>query len=98
MTRRRHRRNVPPSRRPLSDYLRLHGRYELEVIDGFQQPGLLADSQIIVMPTLINRLPRRWLVGELSDEERVLIRLNFRPGCANDAGLSLDVPGVDPGH
>ncbi len=98
MTRRRHRRNVPPFRRPLSDYLRLHGRYELEVIDGFQQPGLLADSQIILMPNLINRLPRRWLVGEPSDEEWVLIELNLGPGCANDACLSLDAPGVDPGH
>lgn len=35
----------------------LQGRYELEVIDLFQQPVLAKDEQIIAAPTLIKELP-----------------------------------------
>jgi circadian clock protein KaiB len=58
----------------------LHGRYELEVIDIYQQRDLARSDQIVAVPTLIKRLPPplRRLVGDLSDKERVLIGLDLR--------------------
>ena len=58
---------------------RLAGRYELEVIDAYQQAELTRDQQIVVLPTLIKFLPGplRRLVGDLSDEEHVLVGLGL---------------------
>lgn len=60
---------------------RLAGRYDLEVIDAYQQAELARDDQIIVLPTLIKSLPGplRRLVGDLSDEEQVLLGLGLGP-------------------
>ncbi len=59
----------------------LQGRYELEVIDIYQQPGLAQDEQILAAPTLIKKLPLplRRLVGDLSRSDRVLLGLDLRP-------------------
>lgn len=59
----------------------LRGRYELEVVDIYQQPTLAKDEQIIAAPTLIKKLPipLRRIIGDLSDSERVLIGLDLRP-------------------
>lgn len=59
----------------------LKGRYELEVIDIYQQPILAKDEQIIAAPTLIKKLPLplRKLIGDMSDKERILIGLDLRP-------------------
>jgi len=59
----------------------LKGRYELEIIDIYQKPSLAQGEQIIAAPTLIKKLPLplRRLVGDLSNEERVLIGLDLRP-------------------
>lgn len=59
----------------------LQGRYELEVIDIYQHPALARDEQIIAAPTLIKKLPHplRRLIGNLSDQERVLLGLDLRP-------------------
>ena len=59
----------------------LKGRYELLVIDVFQQPTLAKDEQIIAVPTLIKRLPApiRRIVGDLSNEHRVLVGLDLKP-------------------
>ena len=59
----------------------LAGRYELEVIDIYQQPTLGAGEQIIAAPTLVKELPLpvRRLVGDMSDRERVLLGLDLRP-------------------
>ena len=59
----------------------LRGRYELQVIDIYQQPMLAKGDQIIAVPTLIKKLPvpLRTLIGDLSDAERVLIGLDLRP-------------------
>jgi circadian clock protein KaiB len=56
------------------------GRYELEVIDIYQQPTLAKGEQIIATPTLIKMLPLplRRLVGDLSNKERVLLGLDLR--------------------
>ena len=58
----------------------LLGRYELEVIDIYQQPMLAAGEQIIAAPTLIKQLPfpLRKFIGDLSDTERILIGLDLR--------------------
>lgn len=59
----------------------LQGRYDLEVIDIYQQPVLAKGEQIIAAPTLIKELPAplRKVVGDLSNTERVLMGLDLRP-------------------
>ena len=59
----------------------LAGRYELEVIDIYQQPMLAKVEQIIATPTLIKKLPPplRRLIGDMSDTERVLIGIDLKP-------------------
>lgn len=59
----------------------LLGRYQLEVIDVYQRPTLAKDEQIVATPTLIRVLPTpiRRLIGDLSNEERVLLGLDLRP-------------------
>lgn len=59
----------------------LKGRYELEVIDLYQQPELAAGNHIVAAPTLIKKLPEplRRIIGDMSDTERVLIGLDLRP-------------------
>ncbi len=59
----------------------LRGRYDLEIIDIYQQPDLAEGDQIMVAPTLVKRhpLPLRRLVGDLADQERVLGRLDLLP-------------------
>lgn len=58
----------------------LHGRYDLQVIDIYQQPELVSSAQIVAVPTLIKRLPLplRQIVGDLSEKERVLVGLGLR--------------------
>jgi circadian clock protein KaiB len=59
----------------------LHGRYDLEVIDVYQQPTLAKGEQIIAAPTLIKKLPLplRRIIGDMSSKERVLLGLDLRP-------------------
>lgn len=58
----------------------LEGRYELEVIDLFQHPGLAVDEQIIAAPTLIKQLPLpfRRIIGDMSNKEKVLLGLDLK--------------------
>lgn len=58
----------------------LAGRYELEVIDVYQQPVLAKDEQIIAVPTLIKKLPLplRKIIGDMSDTEHILLGLDLR--------------------
>ncbi len=57
----------------------LEGRYDLEVIDLYLKPHLAREAQIVAMPTLVKKLPHplRRLIGDLSDEDRVLVGLNL---------------------
>ncbi len=59
----------------------LAGRYELEVIDIYQQPELATQDQVVAVPTLIRTLPApiRRLIGDLSEKDKVLVGLNLRP-------------------
>jgi circadian clock protein KaiB len=60
------------------DYLK--DRYELEVIDLYQNPDLALDEQIIAAPTLIKKLPLpfRRIIGDMSNMEKVLLGLDLR--------------------
>ncbi len=59
----------------------LEGRYSIEVIDLLQRPQLAAGDQILAVPTLVRRLPEpiKKIIGDLSNEERVLVGLDIRP-------------------
>ena len=59
----------------------LAGRYELKVIDIYQQPKLAKGEQIIAAPTLIKNLPLplRRLIGDMSDTERFLVGIDLKP-------------------
>ena len=59
----------------------LKDRYDLEVIDIYQQPTLAKGEQIIAAPTLIKKipLPLRKLIGDMADTERILLGLDLRP-------------------
>jgi len=61
----------------------LKGRYDLEVIDIYQQPALTKGEQIIAAPTLIKKLPlpMRRIIGDMSDRERVLLGLDLVQAC-----------------
>ena len=60
---------------------KLENRYELEVIDLYQQPILAKGEQIIAAPTLIKKLPAplRKFIGDMSDTERILVGLDLKP-------------------
>jgi circadian clock protein KaiB len=59
----------------------LKGRYELEVIDIYQQPILAKGEQIIAAPTLLKKLPLplRKFIGDMSDTKKILVGLDLRP-------------------
>ena len=58
----------------------LKNRYDLEVIDIYQQAKLARDEQIVAVPTLIKRLPLplRRLIGDMSNQKKVLFGLDLR--------------------
>ena len=59
----------------------LGGRYQLEVVDVYQQPARARDEQILAVPTLVKQLPLpiRRILGDLTDRERVLTGLDLKP-------------------
>jgi circadian clock protein KaiB len=72
----------------------LEGRFELDVVDVYQEPGRARDEQVLAVPTLIKALPEppRRLIGDLSDTARVLRGLNLPPGPASDAPTDPNGP------
>jgi len=59
----------------------LKGRYDLEVVDIYQQPILAKGEQIIAAPTLLKKLPLplRKFIGDMSDTKKILVGLDLRP-------------------
>ena len=57
----------------------LSGRYDLEVIDIYQQPGVAVSEQIVAAPTLIKKTPAptRRMIGDLSNRDKILVGLNI---------------------
>ncbi|WP_207471455.1 circadian clock KaiB family protein [Paracoccus fontiphilus] len=58
----------------------LPGRYEIEVIDLRQNPRLAREHDIVAIPTLVRELPvpLRKIIGDLSDEQKVLVNLRLQ--------------------
>ena len=59
----------------------LKDQYKIEVIDLLVQPQLAEGDQILAIPTLVRKvpIPIRKIIGDLSNEEKVLVGLNIRP-------------------
>ena len=59
----------------------LKGQYVIEVIDLLEKPQLAEGDQIFAIPTLVRKVPEpiRKIIGDLSNEEKVLVGLNIRP-------------------
>jgi circadian clock protein KaiB len=57
------------------------GQYTIEVIDLLVHPQLAEGDQIFAIPTLVRKVPEpiRKIIGDLSNEEKVLVGLNIRP-------------------
>lgn len=57
----------------------LKGRYDLKVVDLYQNPNPTKGEQIVVVPTLIKKLPApvRKIFGDLSNTEVVLLGLDL---------------------
>lgn len=59
----------------------LAGKYSIEVIDLLVNPRLAAGDQILAVPTLVRKMPEpiRKIIGDLSNEDRVLVGLDVQP-------------------
>ena len=59
----------------------LKDQYVIEVIDLLEKPQLAEGDQIFAIPTLVRKVPEpiRKIIGDLSNEEKVLVGLNIRP-------------------
>ena len=59
----------------------LAGCYEIEVVDLLENPKLAVGDQILAVPTLVRKLPppMKKIIGDLSNEERVLVGLDLKP-------------------
>jgi circadian clock protein KaiB len=78
--------NTPKSSTALKNlrkYCELHlsDQYEIEVIDLLVNPQLAEGDQILAIPTLVKKVPEpvRKIIGDLSNEEKVLVGLDIRP-------------------
>jgi circadian clock protein KaiB len=58
----------------------LQERYHIEIIDLAQNPQQARTDQIVVIPTLIRKLPEplRKIIGDLSHTERVLVGMELK--------------------
>lgn len=58
---------------------RLKGHYALEIVDVYQQPGLIKDEQVFATPTLVKYepAPLRKIIGDMSDRRRLTIGLGL---------------------
>ncbi len=58
----------------------LSGKYDLEVVDIFQQPQAAHDAQIVAVPTLIKELPLpgRIFVGDMTDVKKIVVGLDLK--------------------
>jgi len=66
----------------ITKYCKMHldGKYSIEIIDLLKNPQLAEGDQIFAIPTLVRKVPEpiRKIIGDLSNEERVLVGLNIR--------------------
>lgn len=59
----------------------LDGQYKIEIIDLLKEPQLAEGDQILAIPTLVRKVPVpiRKIIGDLSNEEKVLVGLDIKP-------------------
>jgi circadian clock protein KaiB len=59
----------------------LKGKYRIEVIDLLENPQLARRDQILAIPTLLRKLPepKRKIIGDLTNTDRVLVGLDLQP-------------------
>jgi circadian clock protein KaiB len=71
-------------KRILEEYL--PDRYQLDIIDIYQNPIFAKDGQIVAAPTLIKELPPplRKLIGSMSDTKRVLVGMDLKSKTDNE--------------
>ena len=76
----------------------LKGRYNIEVIDLLKDPRLARGDQILAVPTLVKKLPLpiRKLIGDLSNTERVLVKLGLDSKNDDFAKESRPAPMIPP--
>lgn len=80
---------------------RLAGRYDLEVVDIYQNPEAAGANQVVAAPTLLKLLPTpiRRIVGDLADHARVLQALELTPeGGGDDLFASFGRPEREDGR
>ncbi len=58
----------------------LEDRYSIEIVDFLKTPQLAEEDQIFAIPTVVRKFPEpiRKIIGDLSNEEKVLVGLNVR--------------------
>ena len=58
----------------------LQGQYNIEVVDLVKHPQLARGDQILAIPTLVRKLPApmKKIIGDLSNNERVLVGMDLR--------------------
>jgi circadian clock protein KaiB len=58
----------------------LKGRYQLDVVDIYQNPHSASKEQIIAAPTLIKKLPLplRKFVGDMTKTKKILVGLDLK--------------------
>lgn len=76
--------NTPKSTLALKNLKRycesyLKGEYSIEVVDLRKNPQLAEGDQIFAVPTLVKKVPEpvRKIIGDLSNEEKVLVGLDI---------------------
>lgn len=59
----------------------MKGEYHIEVVDLLVHPQLAEGDQILAIPTLVKKVPEpvRKIIGDLSNQEKVLVGLDIRP-------------------
>ncbi len=52
----------------------LAGKFDLEIIDVYQQPARILQDHVVALPTLVRQLPgpTRYIVGDMTDRQRLL--------------------------
>lgn len=62
----------------LTEYL--EGKYELDIIDVYQQPEMALQEDVAAVPMLIKKYPapNRKLIGDMSDKAKVLRGLGIK--------------------
>jgi circadian clock protein KaiB len=52
----------------------LAGKFDLEIIDVYQQPARILQDHVVAIPTLVRQLPgpTRYIVGDMTDRQRLL--------------------------